>query len=127
MLAELTEAVPAKPFPPDVLLGEWTTADSRQRISIEPKPGGGQNWRNRDPGEKNGLLGQIIAETARTYNDGDWLFRGRHKWANGGSPETWPWGGDGQLVVAPINEDTLFYAYLDSRYKGGWLLKRVSP
>jgi hypothetical protein len=48
------------------LLGEWTTADSRQRISIEPKPGGGQNWRNRDPGEKNGLPGQIIAETART-------------------------------------------------------------
>jgi hypothetical protein len=108
-------------LPADAILGTWQTSDGNLKIRIEKGRDGKEVWRNLQA--RLGPIGEVIGETAATANPNEWSHVGRHIW------ETNPpsWGSDGALVADVIAHDRVFYAYLDSRYQGGWLLQRISP
>jgi tetratricopeptide (TPR) repeat protein len=111
----------AKPAP-DAIAGTWQ--NENVKIKIESDGNGGQIWRNLNPKDTSFAIGDVISETHDHDKDG-WSHIGRHKWdaSPGGAPK---WGMVDHLVVTMISADALFYAYLDSRYTGGWVLRRVS-
>ena len=96
--------------------GIWKTDDETQLIRIEQSADGKEEWRDLKAGSP--LEGQIIAETVFQEGVGRWRHVGRHKWQ--GNPPVW--GADNALVCERVSKTELYYAYLDSRYEGGWIL-----
>ena len=53
-----------------------------------------------------------------------WNYVGRHVWGNTRDMKTYSWGKEGGIVITVIDYNTIRVVYLDSKYTGGWILRR---
>jgi hypothetical protein len=106
----------------DKIYGRWQTADGRLSLSIRPDGRGGQIWHDQTAKSVTPPA-DIFAET-RVDESGKWSYIGRHTWGSTGDA-TRTWGEANAMVVDLLENDGLFYAFLDSSYRGGWTLKRM--
>ena len=67
-------------------------------------------------------VGELIA--VFTYQKHTRKYVGSHKWGGRKKGKIF-WGKPGGMDVRIINRNKLFIAYNDSRYKDGWIYKRV--
>ncbi|WP_417604461.1 TIR domain-containing protein [Primorskyibacter flagellatus] len=103
------------------IAGVWLNDAGKPKLEIMVDEKGLQLWTNADPDHPFAEIGQVVARTRQTEQGSDWPFMGEHIWI-GESKTTW--GAEGALVAAIIDDSTLFYAYLDSKFKAGWTLKK---
>lgn len=109
-------------YPPETILGDWVYADDEEMsVRIEATADGGEVWKvvDKDPRFR---PGEVIAES-RGAPGPEWTHIGRHMWGASDSAPAY-WGKDNMMLVALLDANTLFFAYLDNRYMNGWVMRR---
>ena len=69
-------------------------------------------------------VGDVTGELSFNGTNSTWTYTGKHVWG-GTKRDQHYWGKEGGLVVKVIDYNTINVVYLDSKYGGGWVLRRV--
>ena len=69
-------------------------------------------------------VGDVTGELSFNSTNSTWTYTGKHIWGGTKLPKRY-WGREGGLVAKVIDFNTINVVYLDSKYKGGWVLRRA--